>query len=200
MVILGMIPDLLLIPMEGESLVLKAIGEIDSLLETILETIGLSSPFATTIKNILSSFNIKTSPLDFLNLQEKTESTLQPLLTKIHNNNVMFSINKLVDHFKCLPPSCYNKFRDIIAADETIFEICYDGDLGSDDGDHRVHPMPIIGNIGMVAMKKDPSKLVPVSSLAIPSMIPFNNNSSFTLNPFANLPSLDVSILSQGKS
>lgn len=146
MVVLATIPDLLLLPWGiGEGLVLEAIEFIDSLFEEILKHLGASDPLALLIKNILSYFNVKTSPLDFLKLGERAASTLQPALTSIHNKNVMYSVNLVAKYYRCLPRNCYNAYKNVIASDGTLFDICYDGEGGKDFGDHQGGKIHILG-------------------------------------------------------
>jgi hypothetical protein len=187
MALLKAIPGILALPFLGESEATNWFYMAQNMLGSILEKMGASGPSAMIIEGFLNQNKVITNPLDLLKAGESAASVLQPALTNIENQNTLSSLKALYAQNKCIPANCFQSYASIMAKDGTPFQICSDATGGTDTGD-RQGDLSGGGSGGGVGQAGS-TALIPMSSLAIPNLMPFGNSSSFSLNPFPN-PSL----------
>ncbi len=196
--LLEAIPGILALPWFGEAEATNLFFMAQNMLGSILEKLGASGPSAMIIEDFLNQHKIVTNPVDLLNAGQSAASTLQPALTSIENQNTLSSLKALAAHNGCLPASCFTNYASIMAMDGTPFNICSDGAGGTDTGDRQGDLVG--GGPGGGVGQTSSSTLIPVSSLAIPNLMPFGNSNSFSLNPFPNTSSTNALGLTPRKS
>jgi hypothetical protein len=182
MALLEAIPGILALQWFGEAEATNLFFQAQNMLGLILQKLGASDASAMIIEAYLNTHHrVVTNPVDLLNAGQQAASLLQPALTKIENQNTLFSLKALYAKNQCIPASCFANYATILAMDGAPFNICYDGAGGTDTGDHQAD----VGGGGPGGgLGQTSSTLIPVSSLAIPNLMPFGNISNFSLSPF----------------
>jgi hypothetical protein len=127
----GMDTILFMIPFGGQMGEAEALlRTVQTMLEQILEILGLPSWLSFTVEQVLNSlYGIPTTPLDFLNAGKKAAATLQPALDRLENENSIQGYKNLAAKNGCLSASCaaaYNALNDGVP-----LKIC--SDTGGDD-------------------------------------------------------------------